>query len=57
MDVEAGAQITLKTEEVIELLAKSYADTKMDLVAEYVDVLSKQAWDLDLTNLINKELL
>ena len=41
-DVETGAQITLKTEEVISMLVKAYMDLYMGPVVNHVDALSKQ---------------
>ena len=41
-DVEAGAQIMLKTEQVIDMLVKAYMDSYMGPVVNHVDALSKQ---------------
>ena len=41
IDADAGDDVKLKTEQVIDLLVKAHTESNLELVLEHVDALSK----------------
>ena len=44
IDADAGDDVKLKTEQVIDLLVKAHTESNLELVLEHVDALSKMVY-------------